>query len=98
MSLPMSPDHSSSCALVAGRPVSSLAANRVVAALPLPPPRPAPEVRFNQPHTSRDRLKGGWTEAWLQSQAIEVLVFEQLVTRLNEEKPVTTCSESAQLL
>ena len=43
MSEPISPDHCSSCALLAGRPASSLAAQRVVAAFALPPPRPPPE-------------------------------------------------------
>lgn len=42
MSDPISPDHSSSSAFVAGRSVSRLAAHSAVAALPLPPPRPAP--------------------------------------------------------
>ena len=42
MSLPISPDHSSSSSQLAGRPHSSLAAHSVVAALPEPPPRPAP--------------------------------------------------------
>ena len=42
MSLPISPDHSSSSSADAGRPHSSLAAHSVVAALPEPPPRPAP--------------------------------------------------------
>lgn len=40
---PISPDHLSSCSLLAGRPVSSLAAQSVVAALALPPPSPAPD-------------------------------------------------------
>ena len=47
MSEPMSPAQSSSCALLAGRPAASLAAHSVVAALALPPPRPAPA---HQPH------------------------------------------------
>ncbi len=42
MSDPISPDHSSSSAFVAGWSVSRLAAHSAVAALPLPPPRPAP--------------------------------------------------------
>ena len=44
MSDPISPDHFSSCALLAGFPPSSLAAHSAAAALPLPPPRPAPEA------------------------------------------------------
>lgn len=42
MSLPMAALHASRSALVAGLPVNSFAAHSVVAALPLPPPRPAP--------------------------------------------------------
>lgn len=38
----MSPDQLSRSELLAGRPVSSLAAHNAVAALPLPPPSPAP--------------------------------------------------------
>ena len=41
MSEPMSPAQSCSCASDAGRPLSSLAAHRAVAALALPPPSPA---------------------------------------------------------
>ena len=41
MSEPMSPAQSCSCAPDAGRPLSSLAAHRAVAALALPPPSPA---------------------------------------------------------
>lgn len=44
MSDPMSPDHCSICAVVAGFPSSSLAAHIVVAALPEPPPSPAPAI------------------------------------------------------
>ena len=40
----MAPDQSSSCWLVAGRPHSSFAAHKVVAAFPLPPPMPAPAL------------------------------------------------------
>lgn len=42
MSEPMSAAQSSSCASLAGRPAASLAAHSAVAALALPPPRPAP--------------------------------------------------------
>lgn len=44
---PISPDHSSSCSLVAGRPASSFAAHSVVAAFALPPPSPAPKQQAN---------------------------------------------------
>lgn len=61
MSLPMSPDHCSNSALVAGRPVSSLAAYRVVAALPLPPPRPAPvgtaQIILHQMHCQQCHIE-----------------------------------------
>jgi hypothetical protein len=56
----MSPDHSSSCSVVAGRPVSSLAAQRVVAALPLPPPSPAP-VGAHSRMTGRQQPQQWWS-------------------------------------
>lgn len=39
---PISPLHFSKSSLLAGRPKRSFAAHRLVAALPLPPPKPAP--------------------------------------------------------
>ena len=57
MSDPISPAHSSSCRLLAGRSQSSFAAQRVVAALPLPPPRPAPAVYYVSFHS----LLGFWS-------------------------------------
>mmetsp|Transcript_1853 Transcript_1853/g.6852 ORF Transcript_1853/g.6852 Transcript_1853/m.6852 type:complete len:233 (-) Transcript_1853:279-977(-) len=42
ISLPISPLHSNNSASVAGEPHNLFAANNVVAALPLPPPNPAP--------------------------------------------------------
>ena len=48
MSDPISPAHSSKSWELAGRPLSSLAAQSVVAAFPLPPPSPAPDQSLSQ--------------------------------------------------
>ena len=66
MSEPMSPAQSCSWASVAGRPLSSLAAQSAVAALALPPPRPAaaqhrPLVRTDARITCASHwLPAGW--------------------------------------
>lgn len=67
MSEPMSPDHCSSCADVAGLPSSWLAAHSVVAALPEPPPSPAPaqgkghEVRPHAPAAPAQMWPACWS-------------------------------------
>lgn len=57
MSDPISPDQASRSSSAAGRPASWLAAHRAVAALPEPPPSPAPcGTRLRSPTRYRSRL------------------------------------------
>mmetsp|Transcript_26002 Transcript_26002/g.56693 ORF Transcript_26002/g.56693 Transcript_26002/m.56693 type:complete len:286 (-) Transcript_26002:304-1161(-) len=57
MSLPISPDQVSRSSLLAGPPHSWLAAYKVVAALPLPPPKPAPCGTILSSLTWKKRLR-----------------------------------------